>query len=468
MTRRFYVVGSVVLSVILGACGGGGGGGGGGVGLGSLPIVANGQPATADADGSAPANPLVPGSPPPSGANFTTVNLSIESVTNAMAPGHPMTIAGTYYEKETVADVVLVGTAVGDFSVMSGKPLYVIIEDPAGLFRPNAQAMPITSPKPGLMVPLYGAQLEKTGHLVGALRIYVCLDARCSIRLGNVPYSIPYDIIVKRDLRVEIDKRYATVNVPFPDRTMHVVSAVAETPPILTARITPPEGRPVSSLKASVDTASNVDADAKISDNGDGTATLSISVAAPFKRPGNYHADITVGSDIPRPAADDPTYKEARTKSLTVSYDVRPLIENSPAVFSPPILEMTISSSELTAELAAGPLGERAVPFAYSGVAANSLNFGSTIEWVQPFPELVPKDPQSQPYYSYISGGNKYYVGSDYLDVVNYRRCAYGANTSPPICLSVGTHSFRLSYTYIRPDGIQATGYYTGWIIVTP
>lgn len=235
------VAGSAMLALGLAACGGGGGGGG--------------DSKSADSSGGS------------GGAGYTTVAASIAGVT-------PSTIKSDYYEgAQPTSYTTFNGSAKGDLSVLNGKTLYVILEDPDGLFAPNPSAF-----VSGSSLTLNAVnQVKKPGTYKGSLNIYACLDAGCTVRLGNVPYPIPYDVRVRSNLAFDANA----------STTIAATAAYSASGQTVSLKIRPPEGRPVSDLQFLYSN-SYLGFQASITDNGDGSGMLNVQVPAAKVR--NHYA----------------------------------------------------------------------------------------------------------------------------------------------------------------------------------
>lgn len=157
------------------------------------------------------------------------------------------------------------GSATGDLSVLNGKTLYVILEDPDGLFAPNPQAY-----ISGSSLTLHAVnQVKKAGTYKGSLNIYACLDAGCAVRLGNVPYPIPYDVKVRSNIAFDANA----------SNTIAATAAYSTSTQTVSFKIRPPEGRPISDLRFFPYNTS-YGFTASISDNGDGSGMLNVQVPA--------------------------------------------------------------------------------------------------------------------------------------------------------------------------------------------
>jgi len=449
-TRIARVACALALGLLLGACGGGGGGGGGG--LAGFPVGGS-----ASGNGTTPNNPGSPLVDP----NFTTVNLSVESVVDVLSDaGKPASISGTYFEGAKMADVGLLGTAVGDLSVLAGKTLYVIVEDPAGLFQASVQATPTTSPKPGLFVMLLGKTLQTPGTYTGNLRVYVCLDARCSVRLGNVPYNIPYNVVVKRGMKIEIGDAFKYkrgASYPGLDSSpdaniVAVASRFGQRPPVATMRVTLPEGHPFSALSVRPGDPLGFRPEVQITDNKDGTATVSMNVSDFLLRQGFHlsHMDVTS-------VAGDPPAQQLVRKSVEFLYLVdMDASASDPVVFVPQTLDLPASAS--AADI-------RTAFVRYTG--ARELSFSSNVEWL-----LTPQQQSAFPQENvlFIEPGGFINIGSD-AQQLSFRGCVDVASIGGDIrrvCLQPDTYAFRIGYRYVRQDGVEFTGFYQGKLVVAP
>jgi hypothetical protein len=85
------------------------------------------------------------------------------------------------------------GYVTGNTQSLAGQTLYVIIEDPYGLYQtgvyPYVQGTSLTAA-------LYGARQTRGGMKNGNLKIHVCLDNQCSTRLAGSPLLIPFIVDV--------------------------------------------------------------------------------------------------------------------------------------------------------------------------------------------------------------------------------------------------------------------------------
>lgn len=121
---------------------------------------------------------------------YTTVGTSISNIS-------PASINTQVAVGATMPGVTITGFASGDLSQLNGATLYVYVVDPAGLFQANPRVAQFGGANPSVQATLAGQQLKTAGTFTGTLQIYACLDSTCSRRLGNVPYPIPYSVVVR-------------------------------------------------------------------------------------------------------------------------------------------------------------------------------------------------------------------------------------------------------------------------------
>ena len=178
-TRWVGITGVVML---LAACGGGGGSGGGsGSGGGTgVPGASSG-----------PASGVTVGAPTPTSIAYVTV------------------------PNQQMANITLSGTVSGDLKSLDGKPLYVVVEDPDQLFRPDGASVGLDASATSgtYRLQLTGAIMTRSGQLKGNLRIFACLDARCAQPLGGTPLIVPYDVSVEGGIK--LSRTEVNVKVPF-------------------------------------------------------------------------------------------------------------------------------------------------------------------------------------------------------------------------------------------------------------
>jgi hypothetical protein len=117
-------------------------------------------------------------------------------------------------EGSALDTVVLSGTVSGDVNSLSGRTVYVIVEDPAALFEPTAtlqlqQAGSVWQ----YTLTLRGRALGTSGRRTGNVRVFVCLDAACNSRLNGTPIAIPFNVNVMPGM--VLSTQTIQVTVPF-------------------------------------------------------------------------------------------------------------------------------------------------------------------------------------------------------------------------------------------------------------
>jgi hypothetical protein len=90
------------------------------------------------------------------------------------------------------------GTIGGDVISLAGQSIYLVIEDPLGLFVPGGslQVVPRGSGW-GYDLTLTTGTLARSGRFADKLTIYACLDPQCGTRLAGTPVTLTYDISVR-------------------------------------------------------------------------------------------------------------------------------------------------------------------------------------------------------------------------------------------------------------------------------
>jgi hypothetical protein len=137
----------------------------------------------------------------------------------------PSRIDAEILEGTSMPNVTLTGHATGNIASLNGQTVYVVIEDPAGLFESQAQVL--LGGNGSVSVPLAGKLQSSARTVNGSLRIFVCLDMNCTRQLGNSPLSLPYQVTVRPGLSVSTQSimvdsvfgeapapRQITVNLP--------------------------------------------------------------------------------------------------------------------------------------------------------------------------------------------------------------------------------------------------------------
>jgi hypothetical protein len=110
----------------------------------------------------------------------------------------PTSLTRTVSARQAISNATFSGTISGDVFSLAGQTIYLVIEDPLGLFVPGGslQVEPRGSGW-GYNLTLTTGALARTGRFADKLTIYACLDAQCGTRLAGTPVTITYDISVK-------------------------------------------------------------------------------------------------------------------------------------------------------------------------------------------------------------------------------------------------------------------------------
>lgn len=106
----------------------------------------------------------------------------------------PASITAEVRQDGTMSNVSLVGSIVGDVAALSGKTLYIVVEDPAQLFE--ADPFVTYRSSTSLAVNLIGRVLDVAGLRQGQMRIFACLDPACATQLQGSPMAVPYRVDV--------------------------------------------------------------------------------------------------------------------------------------------------------------------------------------------------------------------------------------------------------------------------------
>ena len=122
---------------------------------------------------------------------------AVNSAVTVGAPS-PTSLTRTVSAGQAISNATFSGTISGDVFSLAGQTIYLVIEDPLGLFVPGGslQVEPRGSGW-GYNLTLTTGALARTGRFADKLTIYACLDAQCSTRLAGTPVKITYDISVK-------------------------------------------------------------------------------------------------------------------------------------------------------------------------------------------------------------------------------------------------------------------------------
>lgn len=420
-------VGGIAVAIGLTACGGGGGGGGGGgLPLGGLPL--GGAPTQ-------PTGPVLPISP-----TFTTVNLSIATVT-------PASIKAEFYEGGAGLGVTMLrGTATGDLSVLTGKTLFVILEDPDSLFKPNPQVIPFSGNGEAGVAVLVQPNPKKAGVYRGNINVYACLDSICSVRLGNVPYKIPYDVVVKRNTTFDANGSDSiAVSTPFSGDVQK-----------LALKINPAEGTPMSSweLRAAY---SPLTVKSSLVNDSDGKGTLNLEIPASTLT-GQYTLEYTFST---RSAVG-----YVPTKTIAVKLDVTKNAD-VPYVFAPSPLTMTSSLANsvyyqtdgITVTQSQGTLALAQRP-AEEILYTPEQEAAIPVEKRGRFIEATLRDYRPDP--------NRFFISLNHTACVRTAQTDPGTGMSILNCLPAGSYAFRVKFDYTAVNGTTTPVYHNGTLVITP
>jgi hypothetical protein len=110
-------------------------------------------------------------------------------------------------------DTTITGTLGGDVEALNGRQVYIVVEDPAGLFKSPAQLLVIRETVGwSYRLDLRGAEFKQAGTFRGDIVIRACLDAACAQPLGGIPIRLPYDVEV---MALSVGSKSLEVTVPF-------------------------------------------------------------------------------------------------------------------------------------------------------------------------------------------------------------------------------------------------------------
>lgn len=378
----------------------------------------------------------------------SVVNVGVASVT-------PAVINATLYEGSKLPDIVLYGTGQGDLSLLAGKTLYVYIEDPSGIFGPQVDAYPVSSPAPGLAVWLWGTPQLRAGSFKGELRIHVCLDAGCASRLRAV--HVPFHVDVLRGYR-RVDQA-SLDGLPAMPIPLAVGSTFGEPSPTASLVLVPPERAPVSSLYATFSPDDGWDNTLEnkprtnFTANADGTVTLNVTFPpqlTPGKRTATLH--LSSSNQVGVPPSWVPSTMVKFTSTVTPNAAV-------PVAFSPASLAISIpvNVSRRPTHTIRVAAGDPAATLQYEGVEAL---YTATQQG------LLPPGGWGQVLSASNVGG---WSGSplQYVFPASCPTWFEGEGPAHSACLPPGSYAFRLRYRH-ELGGVPTTIYYPVQLTVTP
>ena len=228
----------------------------------------------------------------------------------------PSIIKAQVVETLPMYGATITGRVSGDLQSLDGKTIYVQVEDPAGLYQPDASITAFSADTYGLR--LQGRPVSPAGHLTGVLEINVSLDAAGAQPLGGSPLEIPYDVTVVPGIVPESD-------------AITVEAAFGTAPVIRDIQVTTLDGAPLDAELVNGGTASWAP---KVS-VPDGST---IRVAFPAAPPGTYTYTLNALSTYPLASGWD--YQ--LTKPIALTYVVTPNAVPD-HLFSPAEVTVTMS-----------------------------------------------------------------------------------------------------------------------------
>ena len=219
----------------------------------------------------------------------------------------------------------LTGKVTGNLSVLNGKTVYVIVEDPAGLFFPSA-TVSAPNAQGDVTLELEGRPLDSVGDFRGNLTVRACLDSACKTQLRGSPLRVPFHVAV-------------TAGLGFPTTTLEV-SAKFGSPPFSRTLTGAPAGK-LSNFSwgstISPDERKIISLDPQ--SQSQPTDPLALNVLFRAAAPGTHVKEFSLSGQIE--AADGSTYWA--TEIITVRYTVT----DDPGVdyaFSTPPLVLNVTN----------------------------------------------------------------------------------------------------------------------------
>jgi hypothetical protein len=357
--------------------------------------------------------------------NYSTVNLSV-------ATSFPTTLQADLYEGTALQDVYLAGTATGDLSVLNGRVLHVVVVDPDGLFQDNPEAWINTTPTPGVFVWLHGRPLSTPGSYRGTLKVYACLDSACTVRLGNTPIRIPYEVRVRKGLSIETSK--VTLNAVF-----GVPAATAK------IHVTPSEGRSIDEIVIYGSGENIVAAFSPV--EPDGSAILNVDGLV--SKPGTYTRRITLGTRGLFPHPID------LAKAIDITYTVAPDPNRSYA-FDPPSLDVTFKAGDTRSQSRTS----------YAYLMQGEMSF-EAVEFLATPAQLAVVPANLQGHWVSVRTWGQY---NAYLQPDGRLTNDVSWMTCDPVtrqCMPPDTYPYRLRLKYVL-NGTTTTVYQYGQVQITP
>ena len=218
-------------------------------------------------------------------------------------------------------DAYLSGWVSGDLAALNGRTLYLIVEDPYGLYQPGA-LNPFRSGT-SVSVTLYGAPQLVGGLKTGELKIHACLDPQCATRLAGSPLIIPFNVNVGDGVVLDTHAVQAT-------------GAAYEIPASASVQVTLP--RYLQSWSARLEPATNMAGaifTPSVLSSGPGATTGTVVVDMRAMAPGTYTQTIRVlaVTRMPLSAQSQEVFADF-TMSLVVTGTAVPAYTITPAQIS--------------------------------------------------------------------------------------------------------------------------------------
>lgn len=321
-------------------------------------------------------------------------------------------------ENGALADVVLAGTVSGDVASLSGRQVFVIVEDPASLFESTAllqlqQAGAVWN----YTLTLRGKVLTALGHRTGNLRVFVCLDAACNTRFNGTPISIPFDVDVVPGLVLGTK----TINVTAPFGTVPPDPVINVSVSSLSSSWVPSDATP---FNPSVPKTLTVVGEGQLTSATQLTLKLGLAIPGTYTERVRVHTSATIGVNLTR------DFDEFIDVTYTITPD--PSIDYAA---SPPSLSLTQSTTDTLV---------RSAPYQFN------TNFGT----VQTLVTVVYDPPPA----TTVGPFNSWWGLADQT----YHSCIAtilpgGAFSFD--CLAPGVYTARVQYTLTGPLGTHVVEY---------
>lgn len=123
---------------------------------------------------------------------------ALGSVYTAVTAGAPTsTSLRRRLNRQQSTSFSLNGSLSGNVTALAGQAIYLIIEDPLGVFSPNGSlTVAQRGAGFGYELTLNTVAIPRAGRYTSSVNLYACFDAQCNTRLGGTPTTIQYDLTV--------------------------------------------------------------------------------------------------------------------------------------------------------------------------------------------------------------------------------------------------------------------------------